>query len=227
VLADLHGRPLLWHVWHRVRQAAHVAEVFIATDSPTVRDAAQEWGARTLMTGHSPRSGTERIAAVLEHLPGEFIVNVQGDQPLIEPSLVDELVECWQADPCDVITPVYRLLEPENLTDPSVVKVVRARDGNALYFSRNAIPAVKDAAPASRPQAHAYWGHVGVYGYRRRALVEYLSTPPTPLEQAEQLEQLRFLEVGRQIRTIETDCYSISIDTPADLQRARGMATQR
>jgi 3-deoxy-manno-octulosonate cytidylyltransferase (CMP-KDO synthetase) len=178
------------------------------------------------MTGHSPRSGTERIAAVLEHLPGEFIVNVQGDQPLIEPSLVDELVECWEADPCDVITPVYRLLDPEDLTDPSVVKVVRSREGNALFFSRNAIPAVKDAAPASGLQAHTYWGHVGVYGYSRRALVEYLSMPPSPLERAEQLEQLRFLEAGRQIRTVETDARSISVDTPADLERARGMAAQ-
>jgi 3-deoxy-manno-octulosonate cytidylyltransferase (CMP-KDO synthetase) len=195
--------------------------VFIATDSPAVCNAARQWGAQTLLTDSAPRSGTERIATLLENLAGEFIINVQGDQPLIEPSLVDDLVQHWEVDPCDVITPVFRLNDPAAFADPNVVKVARARDGNALYFSRSPIPCLTDRAVAASEQQGTYWGHVGVYGYRRKALREYLSMPSGPLEEAEQLEQLRFLESGCRIRTFEITGSSLPVDTPADLERAR------
>jgi 3-deoxy-manno-octulosonate cytidylyltransferase (CMP-KDO synthetase) len=192
-----------------------------------VRDAARGWGADTLLTDSTPRSGTERIATLLEQLAGDFIVNVQADQPLIEPSLVDDVVKHWEADPCDVITPVFQLNDLAALVDPNVVKVVRARNGNALYFSRSPIPRIADGAMATREQEETYWGHVGVYGYTCEALRWYLSVPRGPLENAEQLEQLRFLEAGCSIRTFEVTGTSLSVDTPADLERARSMLASR
>ncbi len=217
VLADVDGHPVLWHVWQRVQQATRIADVSVATDAPEVRAAAEGWGARVLMTDSSPHSGTERIAVVLEHLEGELIVNIPADEPLIEPALVDQLVQDWVADPCDLITPVYPIREPAKLWDPTVVKVVRTHSGDALYFSRSAIPAVRDSPMFVWPQAHHFWGHIGVYGYSRETLRRYQELPPSALETAEGLEQLRFLEAGCRIRTFETDHRSVAVNAPSDL----------
>ncbi len=221
VLADLDGRSVLWHVWNRVGQAKCFGEVFVATDSTRIRDEAQAWGAQVLMTDGSPRNGTERVAAVVEQVGGELIVNVPADEPLIDPALLDEIFHAWCSDPCDLITAGYPIKDPARLWDPTVVKIVRSHSGEGIYFSRSAVPAVRDAPMTAWPETHAYWGHLGVYGYDRKALLRYPSLPPSALEVAEGLEQLRFLEAGCRVRVVDTECTPSGVNTPSDLDRVR------
>lgn len=221
VLADIQGRPLIWHVWNRVRQAEQIAEVFVATDADEVRAAVEGWGGRVVMTSPECRSGTHRIASVLDQFAGEFLLNVQGDEPMIEPAMLDSLVECWRRTRAPLVTPVYRLQTLSQLQDPNLVKVVRAGDGTALYFSRSAVPYVRDVPLEHWMDRHAFWGHVGVYGYAREVLASYDQLPPSGLEETERLEQLRFLEAGLSFQTVETVYHPISVDTPQDLEHVR------
>jgi 3-deoxy-manno-octulosonate cytidylyltransferase (CMP-KDO synthetase) len=227
MLADLGGRPLLWHVWQQVGKTTRFAGRYILTDAGEIRDAAEGWGAAVLMTSPDCQSGTERIVSVLDRIDAEFIVNVQGDEPLVDPGLLDALVERWRRTGDDLLTPVYRLRDAADLRNPDVVKVVRAADGRALYFSRSAVPCVRDLPLEAWPQAHPFWGHVGVYGYRRRVLAGYGSLPPSALEAAERLEQLRFLEAGYTIQTIEAAYRPVAVDTAEDLERVRQLVRQQ
>lgn len=221
VLVEIAGRPMLWHVWQRACQAHLVDRVLVATDSLEVLQAVQSWGGEARMTSSHCQSGTERIASLLPELDGDLIVNVQGDEPLLDKAMLDALIECWQAAPCDLITPVYPIHEPAELINSNVVKVVRACDGRALYFSRSPIPHQRGVSQEKWLQQATYWGHVGVYGYRRATLAAYPSLPPSPLESLEKLEQLRFLEAGYTIQTVETAYRPLAVDTPEDLQRVR------
>lgn len=223
VLADLDGQPMVWHVWNRVRQARQLSAVYIATDSLEVKEAAQRWGGQVLMTSTECRSGTERIASVLAHFDADLILNVQGDEPLVAPSMLDALVEAWSPVPADLITPVYRITVLDDLLTPNIVKVARTASGQALYFSRSPIPFVRDLPQDGWLQQSTFWGHVGVYGYRPEILAQYPHLPISALEAAEQLEQLRFLEAGFRIQTIETTYRPIAVDVAADLERVRAM----
>lgn len=217
VLADIHGHPLIWHVWQRVSQAQEINRVVIATDSSEVAEVAAAFGAQVIMTSPDCQSGTERIASVIDQLDGDLILNVQGDEPLIDPAMLDLLVQKWKDSPCDLITPVYQIKHQEDLVSPNVVKVVRNSEGRALYFSRSPIPYLRDF-PLDAWIDHArFWGHIGVYGYRREVLTHYYEIPNSLLEQMERLEQLRFLEAGYQIQTIETEYNAVSVDVAADL----------
>lgn len=221
VLADIGGRPLIWHVWSRVRQAIEIDEVFIATDSTEVADAATGFGAQVLMTSPDCQSGTERIASVIDRLDGNLILNVQGDEPLIDPKMLDALVDRWQSVSCELITPVFPIKTMEELQSPNVVKVARASDGRALYFSRSPIPYLRDIPTDSWLQHGIFWGHIGVYGYNRTVLANYYELPLSTLEKLEKLEQLRFLEAGYSIQTVETDYRPNSVDIADDLERVR------
>ena len=221
VLADIHGKPLLWHVWNRVRQAKMFTEVVIATDAEEVKSSAEGWGASVLMTSPDCRSGTERAAACLDRIEADLIVNVQGDEPLIDPVMLDTLVNAWISAPSDLITPVFPIKDLVEINTPTIVKVARAASGEALYFSRNAIPFVRDLPQAEWLAHHRFWGHIGVYGYRPDVLAAYPTLPVSPLEQAEQLEQLRFLDAGYRFQTCETDYRSIAVDVSADLELVR------
>ena len=221
VFADLNGRPLLWHVWQQARRMQRAAEVFVATDAEEVRLAVESWGGKTLMTGPECSSGTERIASALDRLQGDFILNLQGDEPLIEPTLLDALVTAWEENGWALVTAVYPLSQLEELLNPNVVKVARAADGRALYFSRSPVPYVRDLPQARWLEEPVFWGHVGVYGYRREVLEAYPSLPVSPLESAERLEQLRFLEAGYHIQAIETRYRPVSVDTAEDLENVR------
>lgn len=221
VLADIQGRPLIWHVWNRVRQAERIAEVFVATDAEEVRAAVEGWGGRVVMTSPDCRSGTHRIASVLDQFAGEFLLNVQGDEPMIEPTMLDSLVECWQRTRAPLVTPVYRLQTVAQLQDPNLVKVVRAGNGTAIYFSRSAVPYVRDVPLDRWLESHRFWGHVGVYGYAREVLAGYDQLPPSGLEETERLEQLRFLEAGLSFQTVETVYHPVAVDTLEDLERVR------
>jgi 3-deoxy-manno-octulosonate cytidylyltransferase (CMP-KDO synthetase) len=221
VLADIAGKPLIQHVWERVRQSIRIHEIIIATDSEEIQEVAGSFGAEVIMTSPDCRSGTERIASVFDQLDGDLILNVQGDEPLIPPTLIDDLIAKWQAQPCDMITAVYQIPSHEELIDPTVVKVVRARNGFALYFSRTPIPYIRDVPQEEWVEKHVYWGQIGVYGYSRSILKSFFTFPDSELENSERLEQLRFLEAGKSIFTIETDYRSIDVDLPADLARVR------
>jgi 3-deoxy-manno-octulosonate cytidylyltransferase (CMP-KDO synthetase) len=225
VLLDLGGRPVLRHVWERVAAMKRATEIFVATDSEEVAKAVAGWGGQFVMTSPACRSGTERIASILDGLHGQFILNVQGDEPFIDPRLLDSLVERFIAAGGDVVTPVYAICDQATLMNPAVVKVVRAADGRALYFSRSAIPHLRGVPPEQWAARGMHWGHLGVYGYARARLAQFAALPDSALETAEALEQLRFLEAGWRIQTVETDYHAVAIDTPEDLARARELLT--
>lgn len=223
VLADIHGHPLIWHVWQRVSQSKEIDQVMIATDSSEVAEVAAAFGAQVIMTSPDCRSGTERIASVIDQLDGDLILNVQGDEPLVDPGMLDALVQKWKSSSCDLITPVYRIKEQQDLASPNVVKVIRASDGRALYFSRSPIPYLRDFPFDSWLDHAIFWGHIGVYGYRRDVLYHYFDLPQSPLENLERLEQLRFLEAGYSIQTVETEYHAVSVDVIEDLEKVRQM----
>lgn len=217
-LADLDGQPMIQRVYERAARARGVERVLVATDDARIRDAVQRFGGDVVMTGREHRTGTDRIAEVARGLDAEVIVNVQGDLPLLDPAMVGVAVAPLLADgglPMATISTPIR--SREEFTNPNVVKVVTDRDGYALFFSRSPLPHHRDGVP-SGVLGHK---HIGLYVYRRDFLLSFAQLAPTPLEQAEQLEQLRALEWGFRIRVTEVEAASIEVDTPRDLERAR------
>ncbi|MBW2056309.1 MAG: 3-deoxy-manno-octulosonate cytidylyltransferase [Deltaproteobacteria bacterium] len=228
VLLDIAGKPMLRHVYDRTRSARSIRRVLVATDSTEVADPVREWGGEVVVTDPGLPSGTARIASIVDSLDGEIIVNVQGDQPLVEPTLIDGLVRAFEGTGADIVTPVFRVTRVSDLTDPGIAKVVRARDGRALYFSRSPIPYVRDVPMAEWPKRATFWAQYGIYGFRRRVLVDFnASLPPSALEKAEKLEQLRFLEAGYAIHTFTTRFRQVAVDTPEDLARVRAILESR
>jgi 3-deoxy-manno-octulosonate cytidylyltransferase (CMP-KDO synthetase) len=226
VLADLNGRPMLWHVWNRVRQSRLISTVYIASDSFEIQTVVESWGGQMIMTGPKCRSGTERVAECLSYLNADLILNIQSDEPLIDPALLDTLVDSWQLKPTDVVTAIYPIRSFEELSDPNVVKVARAANDCAIYFSRSPIPFLRDVPFNQWLDAHTFWGHIGVYGYSPDALALYSVLPMSTLEQSEQLEQLRFLEAGYRLLTVETEYRSVAVDTSKDLERVRAILSE-
>ncbi|MEX2016330.1 MAG: 3-deoxy-manno-octulosonate cytidylyltransferase [Candidatus Hydrogenedentales bacterium] len=223
VIAPLAGKPLVVHTYERTRRARLVAETVIATDDARVVDAVAPYGCRVVMTRPDHPSGTDRIAEVAERYRAEIIVNVQGDEPLIDPATIDATIRpLLEQDELPMATARVRLSEWEDVHSPHVVKVVCDAHGRALYFSRAAIPFVRDAADF-RTTPDCYWQHVGLYVYRRAFLLEYAQWAPTPLEKLEKLEQLRVLEHGHSIAVVDTGYRSIGVDTADDLERVRGL----
>ena len=236
VLADIGGKPMIQRVLERSREATSVQDVVLCTDSPQLQEMAQGWGFPVLMTAAACSSGSERIASVADSLMAlawgdtslvaeqTAVINVQGDQPFIDPSVIDAMVaEFKRLDPVPaVVTPVYRL-KPETVHNPNVVKTLLAHDGRALYFSRSAIPHVRDVDPADWHRHTNYWGHVGMYGFRGDVLAAWDQLPPSPLEDLERLEQLRLIEAGHTIATFPVAGTSLSVDTAEQLEQARSM----
>jgi 3-deoxy-manno-octulosonate cytidylyltransferase (CMP-KDO synthetase) len=212
-LARLWGKPVLQHVYERAACATLCERVIVATDDERIAAAARGFGAEVALTRADHPSGTDRVAEVATRLTDDLIVNVQGDEPLVEPSAIDAAVEPLLADP-DI--PMGTLCAPieelEALANPNVVKVVTSREGYALYFSRLPIPFVRDHGVAA-----ARYRHIGLYVYRREFLLGLAELTPTPLEEAERLEQLRALEHGHRIRVVAVPGASPGIDTPEDL----------
>ena len=221
MLADILGRPMLWYVYQAVSQARQISGVYVLTDSQEVLDAALSWGAVALMTAEDCPTGTDRIASVIDTMKADIIVNVQGDEPLITGQVVDQLVTALENSTADVATPVYLISTLDELNDPSVVKVARALDGSALYFSRSPVPYVRDADPAEWFSHTTFWGHVGLYAYRERVLREFPGLPEGRLERVEKLEQLRLLEAGKRILAVEIDYRPQAVDVPSDLEAVR------
>lgn len=218
VLENICGRPMLWYVYQATSKARLISSVWVLTDSQEVLEVASSWGAQTLMTSEDCPSGTDRIASAMDALDADIIVNVQADEPLITGEVVDALVLALEDSTADVATPVYRITSIDELTNPNVVKVVRALDGSALYFSRSPVPHVREADLHDWLSQTTFWGHAGVYAYRRNVLLEFRHLPEGQLERVEKLEQLRLLEAGKRILAVEIDYRPHAVDIPADLE---------
>jgi 3-deoxy-manno-octulosonate cytidylyltransferase (CMP-KDO synthetase) len=214
---------MLQHVWERASQARYLTEVVIATDDERVRAAAGEFRARVITTRSDHVSGTDRVAEAASASNAAVIVNIQADEPMIDPAAIDAAV-LGLLDQEDVLmsTLKKRIESPSEITDPNVVKVVTDCAGDALYFSRSPIPHWRDAG-RDLSNGVAYFKHIGLYAYRREFLLSYSDLPVGPLEQAERLEQLRALENGFKIRVIETEYESLGVDTRADWERVSAL----
>lgn len=226
-LAPILGKPMVLHVLERGRGASVLDEVWVATDDQRIRAAVEEGGGRAIMTSAQHPSGTDRLAEAAHTLSADIIVNIQGDQPFLDPRMIDEAVRPLLDEPAlPMATLMHPLSRDEDLANPNVVKVVVDRQGNALYFSRSLIPYPRQQV------AHVVYEHVGLYVYRRDFLLTLAKLPPTTLEQVESLEQLRVLEHGYRLRVVETKTADhafsgFSVDTPEDLQRAEQMLRDR
>ncbi len=219
---DLGGKPVVQHVFEKVKKMKRAGKIVILADTEKVAEAARNFGAEVVMTSPECRSGTERLASVLEKLEGEFFLNVQGDEPFIVPELLDSLVERWAETKCELVTAVAKISVPEKLRNPNVVKVVRGSDGRAIYFSRSPVPFLR-GVPEEKwlESGNVWWSHIGVYGYARSTLEAHPKMAATSLEALESLEQLRFVDRGMSFQTVETDYHPVSIDTLEDLENAR------
>ena len=227
-LQDILGRPMIRHVYERAAQAACVDRVIVATDDRRIREAIEKFGGEVQMTRADHPTGTDRLAEVAGRIESELVVNVQGDEPLIDPRMIDLAVAPLLAD-ADI--PMGTLKSPiassADFLNPNVVKVVTDLNGFALYFSRSPVPHDRDPAhPCALPDPPPC-KHIGLYVYRRDFLMLYPDLPPTPLENLEKLEQLRALEHGYRIRVVETDLVSQGVDTPADLARVAAILRGR
>ena len=212
-LAPLAGRPMVVHVLRAARGAKRLSRVVVATDDPRIVRAVEEAGGEAILTSPQASSGTDRVAEVARQIPADAYVNLQGDEPLMPVENVDRVVEALVAGAGRTIATLSFSIAPSAASDPNVVKVAVARDGRALYFSRSPIPHFRNG-PA------AYRKHLGIYAYRAAALAEIAALPPSPLERAESLEQLRWLEAGYTIHVGEAAGDSIGVDTPEDLAAA-------
>ena len=218
-LADIAGRPMIEHVYARAAAAPGIDAVLVATDHQRIVEAVERFGGAVRMTSPAHRSGLDRIAEVVENLDCAIIVNVQGDEPLIEPGMIAEVIRPFAEDPAlQMSTLRHRIDDVSDIGNPNVVKVVVDVADNALYFSRSPIPCLRQGdGPLFK--------HIGLYAYRRAFVRELASRPQTPLELTESLEQLRALEHGFRIRAVETQYDSIGVDSPEDLERVRRQLT--
>ena len=215
VLAQIAGKTMLQHVWERASLSTYLTSVIIATDDDRICTVARSFGARVRMTRSDHLSGTDRAAEVASAEDAEIFVNIQGDEPLISPDAIDAAILPLVHEPDLVMgTLKKRIEDPREITDPNVVKVVTNRSGDAVYFSRCAIPFAREPSGGT-----PYFKHIGLYVYRRDFLLAYPELPVGPLEAAERLEQLRALENGFSIRVVETEYESLGVDTPQDLER--------
>ena len=232
-LAEIAGKPMIQHVYERAAAANCLSEVIIATDDPRIEAAVADFGGRCEMTSDTHQSGTDRLAEVAQRNDFDLVVNIQGDEPMIQPEIINAAVEPFLQNHAErfstLATPIRTL---EEHLEPSTVKVVVDQRGYALYFSRAPLPYFRtegaDEWAADTPRQHPASGvwplkHIGLYVYTRETLLWYASLPATPLEQTEKLEQLRALENGCPIRVVKVDYSPIGVDTPEDLKRVRAI----
>jgi 3-deoxy-manno-octulosonate cytidylyltransferase (CMP-KDO synthetase) len=215
-LYPLKGKPLIQHVFENAKRATLAEDVIVATDSETIFEKVFAFGGKAVMTDQKHPSGTDRIAEVAASMKYDIIVNVQGDEPLIRPEMIDDVIALLSDQRASIGTLVKKIENSEEITDPNVVKAVFDREGLALYFSRAPIPS---HARHSEIHTPCYYKHIGIYSYRRDTLLSLAAMQPTELEKTEKLEQLRALENGIRIKVKETFFETYGVDTPEDLER--------
>ncbi len=226
-LVLISGKPMIQWVVERVKQARRLDAVIVATDDERIAECVQTLNipdVQVAMTHSGHPSGTDRIAEAVQSMEMDAIINVQGDEPLIEPSLIDELAKVISTGEWDMATAATPIEDEAQITDPSVVKALFNRHGQALYFSRSTIPHIRD--PESISQAGIYWRHIGIYAYRRDYLLKLVAEPPCALEELEKLEQLRALDMGCRMKVVKTQDFGIGVDTPEDVAKAERLLKQ-
>jgi 3-deoxy-manno-octulosonate cytidylyltransferase (CMP-KDO synthetase) len=219
VLADISGKPMIQRVWERAKEALMLEELIIACDHELVAQRASEFGAKVVMTSKGHASGTDRIIEVINPIDVKIVINIQADEPLIHPTMIDSVARALLDDSSiSMATIIKRIDEPGIVNDPNVVKVVVDKNNFALYFSRAAIPHHPINSEVKHP---VYYKHIGLYGYTKDFLFVYKNLPVSQLEKTERLEQLRVLEEGFRIKAIETKYDTIGVDTPGDLEKVK------
>jgi 3-deoxy-manno-octulosonate cytidylyltransferase (CMP-KDO synthetase) len=219
ILADILGKPMVQHVWERAKEALVLDDLIIACDDELVAKVVSEFGAKVVMTSKDHSCGTDRIVEVVNPLDVKIIINIQADEPLIQPTMIDSLAHALLDDAGVSMATIMKKIENEQeLGDPNVVKVVVDKNNFALYFSRAAIPF---HAQNSEVKSPIYYKHIGLYGYTKDFLFTYKNLPVSNLENTECLEQLRVLEEGFRIKVIETKYETIGVDTPGDLEKVK------
>jgi 3-deoxy-manno-octulosonate cytidylyltransferase (CMP-KDO synthetase) len=214
------GKYLIQHVYEQALQARQASDVVVATDDQRILKAVNSFGGRVIMTAASHPSGTDRVAEAAAQLDADVIVNLQGDEPLIDPDSLDYVADLLQRHrQADMATLAVPLTSLEQWRNPNCVKVVIGDCGQALYFSRSPVPFVRDGNPDFRCQPFQFFQHLGLYAYRRQFLLQLASLPPSPLEQLEKLEQLRVLALGRRIQVGVVREASVGVDTMEDYRR--------
>jgi len=229
-LADLNGKPLIRHVYEQAKKV--LDPVYVATDDNRIMDAVRAFGGEAILTASTHQSGTDRCAEAARILSDsgsgmDIIINLQGDEPFIQPEQIELLMSCFSEEGTQIATLASPARNDQEIHDPNVVKVVTAADHRALYFSRSTIPYIRKAVQGNFSGHYPFLKHVGIYAYRYAVLQEITNIPPSALEKAESLEQLRWLENGYRILVKVTDTENIGIDTPADLEEARARLAGR
>lgn len=219
VLADILGKPMIQYVWEQAKQALLLDDLIIACDDERIANVAQEFGAKVVLTAKAHISGTDRIVEVVNPLDVKIVINIQGDEPLIHPTMIDGVAQALLDDSSLSMATVMKAIEDEEvINDPNVVKVVIDKNNFALYFSRAPIPFYAQNSEVKLP---VYFKHIGLYSYTKDFLFTYKNLPVSYLERVECLEQLRVLEEGFRIKVIETKYDTISVDTPEDLEKVK------
>ncbi|GAK56034.1 3-deoxy-manno-octulosonate cytidylyltransferase [Candidatus Vecturithrix granuli] len=220
-LADICGKPMIQHVYERTSEVALFQEVIVATDDHRIEQAVLKFGGNVQMTSRDHKTGTDRLTEVAKHLEADIIVNVQGDEPLIQPAMIEQAIHPLLDDPDVAIgTLKHKIEHPHDLFNPNIVKVITDIRDRAIYFSRSPIPFIKGMDMHHEGfWKFRFYRHIGLYAYRRDFLLKFITLPQTPLEIVEGLEQLRALEHGYVIHVVETQCESIGVDTPEDLEQ--------
>ena len=223
-LVSLAGKPMIQRVYEQAQLSQRASRVIVATDDERIVKAVESFGGEARMTRADHRTGTERVAEVAAHVEGDVFVNVQGDEPLLDPAAVDTAIDALlEEPPAAVATVATAIRVPADIMDPNVVKAVLDFDNNALYFSRAPVPWVRDTAAKQQVR---HWKHLGLYVFQREALLEYPTLPQGELEKIEQLEQLRWLENGWKIRVAEVAHDAVSVDVPEDVARVEQLLRQ-
>lgn len=218
VLAPLLGKPLIQHVWERAKQSKILEDLIVATDSEEVISAVKKFGARAIFTSKDQPSGTDRIAEVVNSIDTDVVINIQGDEPLVHHTMIDELATALLEDvSIPMATIVKKITDEKEILDPNIVKAVIDKNGFVLYFSRSPIPYLRRDSDIDIKKC--YYKHIGIYGYTKDFLFTYTNLPKSKLEKMEKLEQLRVLENGFKIKSVETGFDTIGVDTPEDLKK--------
>lgn len=213
-LALIQGKPMIQHVFERAKESKLIDEVIVATDHEEIFSTVEGFGGRAVMTRTDHETGSDRIQEVASKIEGDFFVNIQGDEPLIKPELIDQLISSAKESADAVITAKVEIKEESDKADPNVVKVVTDNRGNALYFSRSQVPYNRSGLQTAKT-----FKHLGIYGYPKDILAEFVNLSASSLEELEMLEQLRLLENGYTIKVVETTYEAVGVDTPEDIAK--------
>jgi len=217
-LVDIAGKSMIQRVYEQALKAKSLSKVVIATDDQRIADEVEKFGGEFVFTAPHHQSGTDRCAEVIEQLPEfDIVINIQGDEPFIEPAQIDLLASCFSEEKVELATLIKPIQSQESIYNPNSPKVVIDVNGRAMYFSRSPIPFIRGGEPGVWAEKHQFYKHIGIYGYRKESLKAITKLPQSSLEIAESLEQLRWIENGFYIQTKVTDLETVAIDTPEDL----------